>query len=62
MAIVLWTLAGSAPPENGSKVDTSQERGAAEEQSGVKKTELESSEERNSPTEKESPDLEDKVC
>ncbi|KAJ7382328.1 Glycosylphosphatidylinositol anchor attachment 1 protein [Desmophyllum pertusum] len=62
MAIVLWTLAGSAPPENGSKVDTSQERGAAEEQSGVKKTELESSEERNSPTEKESPDLEDKVA
>lgn len=57
MAIVLWTLAGSAP-ENGSKVETSQEGGASEEESGVKKAASETSEGKD----KEPPDLEDKVC
>ena len=59
MAIVLWTLAGSAP-ENGSKVDTSQERGASEEESGEKK--VASSEGNACRGDKEAPDLEDKVC
>ena len=59
MAIVLWTLAGSAP-ENGSKADTSQEGGGPEEESGGKK--VESSEGYVRPGEKEAPDLEDKVC
>lgn len=61
MAIVYWTLAGSAP-ENGSKGDTSQEGRASEEEPGEKKTEKESSEERRRPAEKEMADLEDKVC
>lgn len=60
MAIVYWTLAGSAP-ENGLKGDTSREGGASEEEPGEKKTEQESSEERKS-LEKEMADLEDKVC
>lgn len=59
MAIVLWTLAGS-PPENGSKVDTPQEEGAPEEESGGKK--VANSEGYVRPREKEVPDLEDKVC
>ncbi|KAL9974545.1 hypothetical protein ACROYT_G011593 [Oculina patagonica] len=61
MAIVYWTLAGSAP-ENGSKGDTSQEGRASEEEPGEKKTEKESSEERKRPAEKETADLEDKVA
>ena len=61
MAIVLWTLAGSAP-ENGSTADTSQEKGSTMEDSGEKKSEVESSEDKSSDSEKESPDLEDKVC
>jgi len=59
MAIVLWTLAGSAP-ENGSKVETSQEGGAPKEESGGKK--VASREGCFHPGEKEPPDLEDKVC
>ena len=59
MAIVFWTLAGSAP-ENGSKVDNSQEGGASEEESGQKK--VASSEGNIHAGEKEVPDLEDKVC
>ena len=61
MAIVLWTLAGSAP-ENGSKGDTLREGGTSEEEPGEKKNEQESSEERKSPAGKETADLEDKVC
>lgn len=59
MAIVFWTLAGSAP-ENESKVDNSQEGGASEEESEVKK--VASSEGNIHAGEKEAPDLEDKVC
>jgi len=59
MAIVFWTLAGSAP-ENGSKVDNSQEGGASEEESGQKK--VASSEGNIHAGDKEAPDLEDKVA
>ena len=55
MAIVLWTLAGSAT-ENGSKVDTSQEGRAPEEESRGNKVAS------SKGSEKDAPDLEEKVC
>ena len=58
MAIVLWTLAGSAP-ENGSKADISREGRVPEEESGGKKA---ASSGNTCCGEKEAPDLEDKVC
>ena len=55
MAIVLWTLAGSAT-ENGSKVDTLQEGRAPEEESRGNKAAS------SKGSEKDAPDLEEKVC
>ena len=60
MAIVMWVLAGSAP-ENGSKVDTSQDE-ASKEEAKFKTAEVESREEKSSDTEKEIPNLEVEVC
>ena len=55
MAIVLWTLAGSATG-NVSKVDTLQEGRTPEEESKGKKAAS------NEGSEKEASDLEEKVC
>ncbi|XP_027037260.1 glycosylphosphatidylinositol anchor attachment 1 protein-like isoform X1 [Pocillopora damicornis] len=60
MAIVMWVLAGSAP-ENGSKVDTSQDE-ASKEEAKFKTAEVESREEKSGDTEKEIPNLEVEVA
>ena len=60
MAIVMWVLAGSAP-ENGSKVDTSQDE-ASKEEAKFKTAEVENREEKSGDTEKEIPNLEVEVC